>query len=99
MVRHVVMFRWKPGTFEVDKQAVRDGLTELPGAIADIQRYAFGDDAGLAEGNFDFAVVADFQSADAYGRYAVHPAHQDLIAKRIRPHLAERVAVQYELDP
>jgi hypothetical protein len=68
----------------------------VSGAIPEIRRYAFGPDAGLAEGNFDFAVVADFEDADAYRVYAAHPAHTGLIAERIRPLIAERVAVQYE---
>ena len=62
-----------------------------------MERYEFGPDAGLAEGNFDFVVVADFDDEAAYGRYASHPAHVALIRDRIRPFISERVAVQYRL--
>ncbi len=97
MFRHVVLFRWKKGMTEDAKQAVRDGLADLPNAIAGVRRYEYGDDAGLVEGNFDFAVVADFDDADGYVAYAQHSLHQALIRERIAPHLAERVAVQYEV--
>jgi hypothetical protein len=96
MLRHVVLFRWKAEASEDDKRQVRDGLADLPGAIPEIRAYRYGDDAALAEGNFDFAVVADFDDADAYRVYAGHPAHTGLIAERIRPIVAERVAVPYE---
>lgn len=95
MFRHVVLFRWKPDASETGKESVRAGLAELPGAIPQIRSYQFGDDAGVAEGNFDFAVVADFDNESDYRVYAAHERHQTLIAERIRPLVAERVAVQY----
>jgi hypothetical protein len=95
MFRHVVVFRWKEGTSEADKQAVREALQGLPEQISCIRAYRYGDDAGLADGNFDFAVVADFDSEDDYREYAQHAAHQKLIQEKLRPILAERVAVQY----
>ncbi len=97
MFRHVVLFRWKEGTTEEAKQAVRDDLADLSNAIAGVRRYEYGDDAGLVDGNFDFAVVADFDDADGFTAYAQHSLHQALIRERIAPHLAERVAVQYEV--
>ncbi len=98
MVRHVVAFRFAPGTTDEQRERVEQGLASLPARIEDIRRYAFGPDLGLAEGNFDFVVVGDFDDADAYQRYAAHEAHQALIRDVIRPVLAERVAVQYEIE-
>jgi hypothetical protein len=98
MFRHVVVFRFTEDASQAARQAVREGLAALPAQIDVIRRYQFGNDAGLAEGNFDFAVVADFDDVAAYQIYAQHDAHQTLIAERIRPILAERVAVQYTLD-
>lgn len=97
MFRHCVLFRWTDEASDDQKQAVRDGLAALPTLIPEIRRYRFGDDAGLAEGNFDFAVVADFDSADAWRTYAAHAEHQRLIAERVRPILAGRAAVQFAL--
>jgi hypothetical protein len=96
VVRHVVLFRFKPDTAGADKQALRDGLSEMPNAIPEIQRYEFGDDLELADGNFDFAVVAEFNSATDFKTYAAHPRHQQLITELVRPILSERVALQYE---
>lgn len=98
MIRHVVLFRWQAQTPDAAKTAVVDGLRALPAQIPQILRYEFGGDAGLSEGNFDFAVVADFADEAGYRAYAAHPEHQRLIQERIRPHLAERVAVQYRID-
>lgn len=98
MVRHVVAFRFSEAVTEDDRARIQDGLRALPASIEEIRRYEFGPDLGLAEGNFDFVVVADFEDVAAYQRYAGHEAHQTLIRDAIRPVLAERVAVQYEID-
>jgi len=98
MVRHVVAFRFKPDATQADRQRINDGLEKLSGEIEEIRRYVFGPDLGLAEGNFDFVVVADFDDQAAYGRYAANDAHQTLIREAIRPVISERVAVQYEIN-
>jgi hypothetical protein len=69
----------------------------LPGAIDAIRAYSFGRDLGLGEGNASFVVVGDFDSVAGYEAYRDHPVHQELIATTIRPILAGRSAVQYEL--
>lgn len=98
MVRHVVAFRFKPEVTDADRQRIVDGLEALPGRIAEIRRYVFGADLGLAEGNFDFVVVADFDDEAAYRRYADHEDHQTFIRDAVRPVIRERVAVQYAID-
>jgi hypothetical protein len=97
MIRHVVAFRFNADADTEAREKLVAGLEALPGQVEDIRRYEFGPDAGLAEGNFDFVVVADFEDEAAYGRYAAHPAHVALIRDRIRPFISERVAVQYRV--
>ena len=95
MFRHVVMFRWTAEASAEAKAAVASGLAELPGLIETVRGYEFGPDAGLAEGNWDFVVVADFDDVDGYIVYRDHSAHQALITESIRPILAERAAMQF----
>ena len=95
MFRHVVMFRWTPDTTPADVSAIAEGLGGLPAAIPEIRDYRFGDDAGINAGNYDFVVVADFESADDYLVYRDDPLHRALIAERIAGHVAERAAVQF----
>ena len=97
VLRHVVLMRWKPGTSDAQKQAVREGLAALPAAIPEIRNYQFGDDAAIVEGNYDFAIVADFENTPDFQTSVVHDVHQKLISERIRPILQDRAAVQYAL--
>lgn len=91
------MFRWNDDATDEAKQAVADGLAALPGVIPEIRSYAFGADAGLREGNWDFVVVGDFDDVEAYLTYSGDATHQAVIADHIAPNISERAAVQYEL--
>jgi hypothetical protein len=93
---HVALFTWKAGATEEDIRLLCEGLAALPGLIPEMQGYRFGPDAGLAAGNADFAVVADFADVGAYRAYAAHPAHRDVIDRLLTPILEHRVAAQVE---
>jgi hypothetical protein len=46
-------------------------------------------------GNFDYVVVADFDSVEGYVTYRDHLVHTAFIADMIAGRVAERSAVQY----
>ncbi len=97
MLRHVVLFTWKLEVADVSVRAFAEGLAGLPRQIPEILSYRFGPDMAMGGGNDDFALVADFADAEAYRRYAEHPAHRHLIAELLWPILGGRHAVQYEV--
>ena len=97
MIRHCVLLKWRDDATAEQRHAVLDGLTALPGLIPEIRAYTFGADASLVTGNHDLAVVADFDDAAGFHTYATHPDHVRVIDERIKPILAERVAVQFVL--
>ena len=97
MFRHVVVFRFTPQTSEEQQQELARQLRTLPGAIEQIKAYHVGLDAGMNPGNYQFAVVADFDSVEDYLVYRDHPVHRDIIGKYVQPIVADRAAVQYEL--
>lgn len=95
MFRHVVMFAWTEETTEETRLAIRDGLAALPGVIPEIRDYRLGDDAGVASGNFDFVVVADFDDSAGWLAYRDHPTHQRIRDELILPAAKARSAIQY----
>ena len=96
MLRHVVMFRWTADATETQRAELRAALEELPALIPTIRAYHVGPDAGINAGNFEFAVVADFDDVEGYLEYRDHRAHQRVIAEHISPVMEQRAAVQYE---
>jgi hypothetical protein len=97
MFRHVVLFTWTQDmTDEMERQFAAE-LRALAPTLPGVRSYQAGPDAGLVEGNFDFAVVADFDDADSYLSYRDNPAHQDIISRYSRPNTKARAAIQYEI--
>jgi stress responsive alpha/beta barrel protein len=96
MIRHTVLFRWKPEATDEDRRQVATEVAKLPSMVPSIRSFASGHDARLAEGNFDFAVTADFDDEAGFFAYRDDPGHRDIISRYIVPLAAQRVAVQFD---
>lgn len=97
MFRHVVLFRWSDQAGAPEREAAVRALRRWALAAAEYGEVTVGTDAGLREGNYDVAVVADFPDRDAYLRYAADERHLALVAEHIAPNASDRAAVQHEL--
>ena len=95
MIRHTVLFKWTTEATDGQKAAVLAELAALPPIVPSIRAFALGPDAGVATGNFDFAVTADFDDEAGFFAYRDDPAHRDIISRTIAPIMAQRVAVQF----
>ncbi len=95
MIRHTGLFKWTAAATAEQKAAVPAELTALPPVVPSIKGFVLGADAGLALGNFDFAVTADFDDEAGFFAYRDDPAHREVIARVIAPITAQRVAVQF----
>jgi hypothetical protein len=94
MIRNVVRVRLMPGVDPVEVAATQQDFLDLscPGTLS----YTLGDDRGLREGNWSFAIVADFADADAYRGYDVDAKHNRARA-RLAPLATEIARVQFEI--
>ena len=97
MFRHVVLFTFKPDTTPETTAAIIDALRTLPALIPELKDYRVGLDAGVNDGNYEMAVTADFDDVEGYLAYRDNDEHQRMIVGLIRPAIAQRAAVQYEL--
>ncbi|MEV5897709.1 Dabb family protein [Nonomuraea fuscirosea] len=97
MIRHIVLFTWTEEATDEQKARVVTELRKLPGQIPQLRSYTVGADAGINQGTWDFAVVADFDNVDDYLVYRDDPGHQAVIAEHIKPIVAGRAAVQLSL--
>ena len=94
--RHVVMFEFEEHVDDEHIERLRDALSALPAEIEDIRGYVHGRDVNISEGNFDYAVVADFDNVHGFVAYRDHPKHVLLIEELIKGHVTNRAAVQYQ---
>jgi hypothetical protein len=97
VLRHVVLFTWSDAADDARRAETLAALRRLPEEVGGMTAFAVGPDAGLADGNAHTALVADFPDEEAWRRYATDPRHLAVIAEHVRPWLAGRSAVQYEI--
>lgn len=98
MFRHVVLFRWKPEATTGQREETAAQIALLPSLVPSLRAFASGSDAGINEGNYDFAVTADFDDVAGYLAYRDDPRHREIVATYVAPILADRAALQYEFS-
>lgn len=79
MLKHVVLFKFKPDTKDADIANVEKGLAALPARISEIKRYEFGRDIVKSDRSYDFALVSEFEDEDAMKAYQMHPYHMAVL--------------------
>ncbi len=96
-VRHVVVFRFHPGTTPEQLEALRAELAAFGPSLEEVLTYDVGADLGVNATSWDFGVSATFADVDGYVAYRDHPEHQRIIAELVAPITAERASVQLGL--
>jgi len=96
-LRHVVA--WKlaasdPAVRDEQARQISDRLMALVGVVPSIGSLSVG--PNVIDGNWDVALVADFEDAAALDAYQVHPVHQEVVAY-VRSVVSDRVAVDFEI--
>jgi hypothetical protein len=94
--RHVVLLQWADDVPDDHLELVRTGLDALPPQIPQIRTFAHGSDVGVSEGNFDYVVVADFDSVQDWRAFRQHPAHLLFMEEHIKGKFKNRAAIQYQ---
>lgn len=92
MIRHIVMWKFRPGTEEEQKKFL-EGLRSLQGVVPELLSSEVAVNVG--KGNYDAVLVSEFESLETLEAYKRDPRHQAVsgLCKSIRE---DRVAVDYE---
>lgn len=100
MVKHIIVWKIKD-EFDEDKKneiklGVKNGLEGLAGQIPGLVEIKVQTKV-LPSSNGDLMLDSTFESAEALNGYSVHPAHVDVANNFVRPYMASRSCVDYEL--
>ena len=96
LLRHVVLFKFKPGTSKEDIAKIEAAFSALPSKISQIAGYEWGlnnSPEGLDKG-FTHCFFVTFHSEDDRAIYLPHPDHKAFVAI-LSPHLEDAVVVDY----
>jgi len=96
MLRHVVIFQWKPETPEATIRAIEETFSALPGKIPQIIGYEWGRDISVQGFDRDYTHVFVVTVASEADRdiYLPHPDHMDFIALS-RPNVEKILVLDY----
>jgi hypothetical protein len=97
MIRHVVVFTWSQAADAQCRATTIEALRRLQQDVGGMTSLVVAEDAGLSDGNADAVLIADFPDVESFYRYAQDPVHLAVIAEHVRPWLAARSAVQYQV--
>ncbi len=98
MIRHIVLFKFKPFVSEEEKasklEEIKKGLDALPALISELKLLKVGINMNPKE-DYDLSLLSEFKSMKDLDTYAVHPEHV-AVAKIIREVLEARACVDSE---
>jgi hypothetical protein len=95
-VRHVVLFKFKPGTSPEQIKQVEDAFRALPTKIPQIEGFEWGTNMSpekLDQG-FTHCFLLTFRTAKDRDAYLPHPAHK-AFGKVLRPYLDKVLVIDF----
>ena len=96
MIRHVVMFKLKPGVSPAQRDEWLEMSRRLHGEIDLVRAFSIGADLLRLPRSYDVAVVADFDNLKDVQAYADHPTHLATVelSRKLSEHI---VSVDFEV--
>jgi hypothetical protein len=99
MVHHIVLFQLKPEVkpekLEELMMQTRMSLLKIPEVLS----VKCGKRIDTENNPWQFFIALDFESMDKLAVYQEDPIHMKYVAEVIKPNTAERLALDYEMEP
>jgi 2,3-dihydroxy-p-cumate/2,3-dihydroxybenzoate 3,4-dioxygenase len=96
MVRHTVLFRFKPSAAPAERTDVLQGLSELPGRFPAMRRFGLGENISKRDQSFTHVMTAEFDTREQLEAYLDSREHEVFVATRFRPSIEARAIASYE---
>jgi len=81
MLRHIILFKFKPTTTGGERAELKAMLEALPEQIDVIREFQVGYDIVQAGRSYDMGLVSVYDDRDALSVYATHPAHLPVVSR------------------
>lgn len=100
MVKHIILWNLKDEFSQDEKEniklGIKEGLEGLQGKIPGLIDIKVNT-AGLSSSTADLMLDSTFENEDALKNYSVHPAHQYVANKMVRPFTKQRSCLDFEI--
>ena len=95
MLKHIVMWKFKPEVSEADKLEMKRQLESLKGVVPTLIDIEIGMDVLQGDASKDMVLYSEFKDMDDLKAYATHPEHVKVV-EFVKPLVCERHVVDYE---
>ncbi|MEM9538833.1 MAG: Dabb family protein [Cyanobacteria bacterium P01_E01_bin.42] len=96
MIEHIVLFKWQESASKEAIAVAIAALQEMKGKIPTIVDLSCGENFCDRARGYTHGLVVRFSDREGLDAYQSHPLHQDIIAKYIKPIVAEVLALDYK---
>lgn len=97
MVKHIVMWNFKEGTAEADKQNFKRELEGLVGTIDGLLKLEVGFDFANGASSSDVVLYSEVTDRATLDAYQAHPEHKRVGKAFVVPFVCDRHAVDFEV--
>lgn len=99
MIRHIVVFSFKPDAPEHLKQALLDEYSTFPSHYPAMRNFQAGHNISERDGTFEYGFTVEFETVGELKSYLNSPSHEEHVSERFRPLIARRAIVSFEVGP
>ena len=100
MVKHIILWTLRPELSEEEKSQIKaeikSGLEGLKGVVPGLVDVKVNVDGRLESSNCDVMLDCTLESVEALKAHAIHPAHVQVAATKVRPFTSQRVCLDFE---
>ena len=95
MIKHMVLFRFRPETGEHMRARVLDGMRALPSRFPAMKRFALGENVSKRDRTFTHAMTIEFDELEQLEAYLDAQDHESFVVLSFRPHVEERAIMSF----
>lgn len=96
MIRHMVLFRFKPDATEAARKAVVDGLARLPSQFPAMRRFGLGENISQRDQSFSHVMTIEFATRRELEDYLNSDDHENFVVTWFKPNIEQRAIASYD---
>lgn len=97
MIKHMVLFRFKPDVSERPKEKLLAEYITFPSIHSKMRNFTLGKNISERDKSFEYAFSVEFDTEADLKEYLNSREHEEHVVKRFRPLIESRAIMSYEV--
>ena len=96
MIRHILLFSFRPDADESERESVLEGLREFPQWFPRMRSFELGRNESRRDTAYEYGMTLVFDNFDDLHSYLDSNRHEHFVNGRFRPTISKRTIVSFE---